>query len=199
MFKNFFQYLFVILMVHFILKKFLLDTRRNVENFELHQYQNDENTPSDFNEDYKLDKEQKNEPYSNIEVYESDEESDFDNLKANIINTETDAEESEEEDLLEIENKLRKNAEVNEKKEILGSNGNMDNYREFNFGNDSLNLEHHVKGINTNDFETTFDLNVPTNVKNEKVQSKDEGIMNGGAFMDNIYGFDNLESSYASL
>ena len=76
----------------------------------------------------------------------------------------------------------------------------MDNYREFNFGNDSLNLENHVKNINTGDFETTFDLDVPTNKKNaEKINNKDEGIMNGGAFMDNIYGYDNLESTYASL
>ena len=195
MFKNFFQYLFIILMVHFILKKFLLDNKRKLENFsDLHEYQNDENTPSDFNEDYKLNNNE--ETYDNIETYETDEESDFDNLKANIINTETDDEESEEEDLLEIENRLRAKKE---KTEILGSNG-MDNYREFNFGNDSLNLESHVKNINTGDFETTFDLNVPTNNKNnEKFSNKDEGIMNGGAFMDNIYGYDNLEATYASL
>mgnify|MGYP003998178873 CR=1 FL=1 len=195
MFKNFFQYLFIILMVHFILKKFLLDTQRKLENFsDLHEYQNDENTPRDFNEDYKLNN--NDEAYDNIETYETDEESDFDNLKANIINTESDAEESEEEDLLETENKLRSKRE---RDEILGSNG-MDNYREFNFGNDSLDLKSHVKNINTGDFETTFDLNVPTNNQNtEKFHNKDEGIMNGGAFMDNIYGYDSLESEYASL
>ena len=32
-----------------------------------------------------------------------------------------------------------------------------------------------------------------------KFSNKDEGIMNGGAFMDNIYGYDNLEATYASL
>ena len=116
-------------MVHFILKKFLLDTQRKLENFsDLHEYQNEENTPSDFNEDYKLNN--NDEAYDNIETYETDEESDFDNLKANIINTESDAEESEEEDLLETENKLRSKRE---RDEILGSNG-MDNYREFNSG-----------------------------------------------------------------
>jgi len=172
MFKNFFQYLFMVLMIHFVLKKIMLD-KENFNNF--HEYQNSQNTPSDFNDEYKL-----------VENYETDEESEFDNLKANIDNIESDDEEEEEE--TKIENNI-----------ITGINGNDSTYSNFDFGNDTLNLEHHVKGVNTDDFETTFDLNVPTNKNDAKAKFKNEGIMNGGSFMDNIHGFDNLDSNFASL
>jgi hypothetical protein len=179
MLKNFLQYLFIILMIHFIFKKIFMDFFKKTENFE---------NEGDFLEDYKLEQ-------PTIENYETDEESDYDNLRANLNNESSD--EEQEEDELEIENQLRKNQ--SEKKEIVGFNG-LDNYREFNFGNDTLNLKDHVKNIEKTDFETTFDLSVPTQEEEgSKYRYKTENIMNGGEFMDNVHGYDNLDGGYAML
>ena len=61
----------------------------------------------------------------------------------------------------------------------------------------------------TNNFESQFNLEVNTSsnfeqkkinvVENGSIQYKDESIMNGGSFMENIVGFDNDSSMYAPL
>lgn len=224
--NNFIQYLLIIIMVHFILKRVLLDLEglkknqeklntpqeeRVAENFTSSDKSDDESDNETFNAEYfnnlknLNDSDEETDTDEDTDNEDTDDESDFENIKNDLLDDDSD-DESDEEDVLEIENKLRHQQLRNN---IRGYNERDNIFRENNFTGDNLNLESQLKMPKTNNFESQFNLEVNTSsnfeqkkinvVENGSIQYKDESIMNGGSFMDNIVGFDNDSSMYAPL
>ena len=224
--NNFIQYLLIIIMVYFILKRVLLDLEglkknqeklntsqeeRVAENFTSSDESDDESDNETFNAEYfnnlknLNDSDEETDTDEDTDNEDTDDESDFENIKNDLLDDDSD-DESDEEDVLEIENKLRHQQLRNN---IRGYNERDNIFRENNFTGDNLNLESQLKMPKTNNFESQFNLEVNTSsnfeqkkinvVENGSIQYKDESIMNGGSFMDNIVGFDNDSSMYAPL
>ena len=224
--NNFIQYLLIIIMVHFILKRVLLDLEglkknqeklntqqeeRVAENFTSSDESDDEGDNETFNAEYfnnlknLNDSDEETDNDEDTDNEDTDDESDFENIKNDLLDDDSD-DESDEEDVLEIENKLRHQQLRNN---IRGYNERDNIFRENNFTGDNLNLESQLKMPKTNNFESQFNLEVNTSsnfeqkkinfVENGSIQYKDESIMNGGSFMDNVFGFDNDSSMYAPL
>ena len=224
--NNFIQYLLIIIMVHFILKRVLLDLEglkknqeklntqqeeRVAENFTSSDESDDEGDNETFNAEYfnnlknLNDSDEETDNDEDTDNEDTDDESDFEDIKNDLLDDDSD-DESDEEDVLEIENKLRHQQLRNN---IRGYNERDNIFRENNFTGDNLNLESQLKMPKTNNFESQFNLEVNTSsnfeqkkinfVENGSIQYKDESIMNGGSFMDNVFGFDNDSSMYAPL
>ena len=232
--NNFVQYLLIIIMIHFILKRILLDLEgikkdqvkvKNIqegseENFSNQTYELDEEDEDTFNAEYfnnlknlsntensdTDDSDTDDSDNNDSDVENSEDESDFEDIKNELLEDSDDDDESDEEDVLEIENKLRHQQLRNN---IRGYNERDNIFRENNFSGDNLNLESNLKMPETNNFISQFNLEVNTSsnfgqkkinvVENGSIQYKDESIMNGGSFMDNIVGFDNDSNMYATL
>lgn len=176
--NNFFLFVSMIIMVHLILKKILNDYYEKYLDYG--DFKEGENIESDFNEDYTIDAEDND--------IDTDNDTD-DEIDKKIQDLDSD----DDDDLTEMEEQLRKRNTNN----VEGTNGVFNNYREFNFGSDSMDLDGHVKSINDNDFNITLSNEHSINEKNSR------DAMNGSSLFrnsndDGIVGYSSLQSGYAT-
>ena len=135
---------------------------------------------------------------SEPESEESDTESDDDELEETDVE-ETDVEETDVEETdyeTDGEDELKDYVSQKKNVEIKGM-GFINEYKSADFQDERLDVASFVKLPKTQG-EVTYDLEVPTGKEAEKIIA-DESVMNGGQLMDGIFGYDNMDSQYASL
>ena len=129
------------------------------------------------------------EPEEESDEEDSDSDEEFEETDVET-DYETDYETDGEDELKDYVIKKEQNGEVKGMKY-------SSEYQTANFGDERMDVASHVR-LPKSKGEITYDLEVPTGKESEKIIA-DESVMNGGQLMDGIYGFDNMDSQYASL
>ena len=132
------------------------------------------------------------------ESEESDTESDDDDEVEETDVEETDVEETDVETDYETDGEDELKDYVSQKKNVeIKGMGFVNEYKNADFQDERLDVASFVKLPKTQG-EVTYDLEVPTGKEAEKIIA-DESVMNGGQLMDGIFGYDNMDSQFASL
>ena len=128
---------------------------------------------------------------------ESESESDDDEVEETDVE-ETDVEETDIETDYETDGEDELMDYVSQKKNVeIKGMGFINEYKSADFQDERLDVASFVKLPKTQG-EVTYDLEVPTGKEAEKIIA-DESVMNGGQLMDGIFGYDNMDSQFASL
>ena len=128
---------------------------------------------------------------------ESESESDDDEVEETDVE-ETDVEETDIETDYETDGEDELMDYVSQKKNVeIKGMGFINEYKNADFQDERLDVASFVKLPKTQG-EVTYDLEVPTGKEAEKIIA-DESVMNGGQLMDGIFGYDNMDSQFASL
>lgn len=128
---------------------------------------------------------------------ESESESDDDEVEETDVE-ETDVEETDIETDYETDGEDELKDYVSQKKNVeIKGMGFINEYKNADFQDERLDVASFVKLPKTQG-EVTYDLEVPTGKEAEKIIA-DESVMNGGQLMDGIFGYDNMDSQFASL
>jgi len=173
------QVLLVIVLLHLAVKKYL-QSFGSIRMYDLGSLSlgNDKSVPKPAQEESEPETEAEQETEAEDETDTEDEQD------------ETDYETDGEDELKDYVTQKEQNGEVKGMKYF-------NEYKNADFDDERLDVASFVKLPKTQG-EVTYDLEVPTGQDAERIIA-DESVMNGGQLMDGIYGFDNMDSQFASL
>ena len=175
------QVLLVIVLLHLAVKKYL-QSFGSIRMYDLGSLSlgNDKSVPKPTQEESEPETEPETEAEEETDTEDEQEETDY----------ETDYETDGEDELKDYVTQKEQNGEVKGMKYF-------NEYKNADFNDERLDVASFVKLPKTQG-EVTYDLEVPTGQDAERIIA-DESVMNGGQLMDGIYGFDNMDSQFASL